>query len=402
MDFSTLSHLSKTPGIGGSIKHSPADFIVEEITLKNKVINLDVPFLEESAADGTFTIFVAQKSNWTTLSLIDEISRHLKIHPKFFSYAGIKDRSALTTQLICVSGNHIGAINSLQIKDVKILGSYLSKTRLQTGDLSGNRFTINLNFPVDRVPDYSNLSKISSELNGSFPNYFGPQRFGTNRQNTHLIGQKILQNDLAGAINSILCDIENETNEKVLFARSEFEKTQDLLAALKNFPKHLRIERDLISYLLKKPKDFSGAIKSLPRQLSLLYIHAFQSYLFNLLLSERLNDGPVVLEEGEYFCSFDSYFPNLDAVSGFGPIVGKIIGYKTILSKREKALFEKLNLDKDCFRLKHLSDISSKGSRRLLLCPIIDFKNENNLFSFSLPSGSYATSLLREFMDKKK
>ncbi len=399
MDFSKLSYLSKTSGIGGKIKHSPSDFIVEEITLENEVICTDMPF-EKQSSGTLFTIFAICKENWTTHSIIDEISKRLRINPRFFTYAGIKDRSAKTTQLICIKGDWRNQISKLQIKDVKILGSFLSNSSLKIGDLSGNRFTIKLFFE-DSSTDFSKVSSIKDELNGFFPNYFGPQRFGSNRLNTHLIGQKIIQNDLKGAIDSILGDIENETNSEVLFARSEYLKNQDLKEAQKNFPKHLRIEHSLIEYLIKKPNDFSGALKNLPRSMALLYVHAFQSYLFNLLLSERLSEGELLLEEGEYFAKFDSLFPNEELPAPSGPIVGKLIGFQTILSKREKKILDSFNLSKENFKIKSLPDLSSKGGKRLLLCPLINFNFSDSIFTFTLPSGSYATSLLREFMDKK-
>lgn len=399
MDFSKLKYLSKTPGIGGKIKHSPEDFIVEEITLENELICSLVAF-EKKSSGTLFTILALCKENWTTHSVIDEISKRLTINPRFFTYAGIKDRNAKTTQLICVKGDWRDELSKLQIKDVKILGSFLSNSPLKIGDLSGNRFTIKLFFE-DSSADFSNVQTIQKELSGFFPNYFGPQRFGSNRLNTHLIGQKIIQNDLSGAVNSILGDIENETNSEVLFARSEYLKNQDLSAAIKNFPKHLRIERSLIEYLIKKPNDFSGALKHLPRSMALLYIHAFQSYLFNLLLSERLSEGEISLEEGEYFAKFDSLFPNEETPAPSGPIVGKLIGFQTILSKREKRILNDFNLSKENFKIKSLPDLSSKGGKRLLLCPLINFNFSDSIFSFTLPSGSYATSLLREFMDKK-
>ena len=63
------------------------------------------------------------------------------------------------------------------------------------------------------------------------------------------------------------------------------------LSLITAFPKQLRFERLMINHLVKKPTDFIGAFIRLPFKLQALFVQAYQSYLFNLFLSERLEKG---------------------------------------------------------------------------------------------------------------
>ncbi len=65
----------------------------------------------------------------------------------------------------------------------------------------------------------------------------------------------------------------------------------DLEAAMREFPRTLTFERMLIGWLLRNPGDWSGAIRTLPPNLQMMFVHAYQSYLFNLILSERIRRG---------------------------------------------------------------------------------------------------------------
>jgi tRNA(Glu) U13 pseudouridine synthase TruD len=79
--------------------------------------------------------------------------------------------------------------------NASLIGAWLAGDRVQLGDLLGNRFTIRVRKARDGADD--RVTAISTELGGRFPNYFGEQRFGSSRQNTHLIGEKLLQGKAA-------------------------------------------------------------------------------------------------------------------------------------------------------------------------------------------------------------
>ncbi|MEW6722910.1 MAG: tRNA pseudouridine(13) synthase TruD, partial [Candidatus Micrarchaeota archaeon] len=222
--------------------------------------------------------------------------------------------------------------------------------------------------------------------------------------NTHLVGRKLLAGELEDALVMFLCDSSGEKNEQAIQARKELETTRDFARALGYYPKNLRLERTIIAHLAKNPGAYANALRRLPRNILLLFVHALQSDMFNRLLSDRMSEGGPELEEGEYFCGETLGFPDLGKTEAEGWICGKLIGYGTPLNGRERALLEEYGLQKDAFRMKSLPEISSKGSYRTLLAPMRGPSISGGgapdalVFRFSLPSGSYATMAMREFM----
>jgi tRNA pseudouridine13 synthase len=387
-----MNFLSKSPGIGGKLKTKPDDFIVEEISSDGTIFQLDQGLPREG--QGKFSHFILQKTDWSTSSAILEIAKRLRVGHKRFSYAGTKDKVAITTQLASAFDIPKEKLLDLRIKDIKINGAWHANDKVHMGELLGNRFSIRLE---GADLDEQKINEISAELNGKMPNFFGEQRFGSTRRNTHLVGLEILKNNLEEACRIFLCDFKGETNDMAREARQNLESTGDYTAALKDFPKHLRLERKMVAHLANRPGDYVGAIKAIPRTTQLLFIHAVQSMLFNELLSERIQQG-IELEEGEFFCSEKNGFPDIKIADAEGWICAKIIGYSSPLNKREKELLVKHSIDKEVFRLKHLPEIASKGTYRTLLAPLKDFNYADGIFRFSLPSGSYATVAMREFM----
>jgi tRNA pseudouridine13 synthase len=397
-----LAYLSRTPGIGGAIKSAPEDFLVEELAPDGTIFEFDRQ-TAHSDEPGPYLHFVLQKNNWSTSSAISEISKRLHTSQSNFNFAGSKDKLAITTQLASVRGSSKEAILGMRIKDISINGVWSALGRVQLGDLLGNRFTIRVRDASDGAAD--KVAAIADELGSRVPNYFGEQRFGSSRRNTHLVGEKLLKGEVEDAAIMYLCDSEGEMHAEATLARKELVETRDFVRALQSFPRHLRLERSMLAHLAKRPDDYSGALCSLPRNILLMFIHAYQSDLFNRLLSERLIEGggALELEEGEYFCGDTLGFPDLNKTEGEGWISAKLIGYNTPLNRREKALFDTLGIQKDAFRMKAMPEIASKGTYRTLLAPLKDFNfnGDTTTFSFALPSGSYATVAMREFMDSK-
>ncbi len=395
-----LSYLSKTPGIGGKMKVDPTDFIVEEILENGHVLALDESFSQPDQ-DGKFVHFVLQKRDWSTSSALSEIARRLKIGSKRLDCAGIKDKVAHTTQLASIYGVSKEQLLSVNIKDIKINGAYLAKDKVRIGSLLGNRFTIKL---TDSESNDQTVKAIYDELNGLFPNYFGDQRFGSTRKNTHIIGHKILLGKFDEAVEHFLMDYEGEENQTAVMARKNLSESRDYKAALKEFPKYLRLERTVISHLSVHPTDYLGALRKLPRNIFLLFVHAFQSHIFNAQLSERIKKGPLELGIGEFYCSNNHGFPDTSRAEPEGIIAGKLVGYDSPLSKEEEELLSLYSLSKESFRNKSVPELSLKGSYRPLLSPLKDFQysSKDSTFRFCLSSGSYATVALREFIDKNK
>ncbi len=167
-----------------------------------------------------------------------------KRHPTRLSYAGLKDSEAFTAQYVSakhgtrLSNNHNVVIAPLE-KDGCI-------TR---GDVRLNHFAVTIAAPECRK------SVVS-------PNFYGFQRFGTRRPNTHIIGKLLLLGDYGLAY------------EEMVEHRYPFESGK-----LGDYERRVSREvRDRLSY--------ARLPYTLPRHILELFINAYQAYLFNLVLSK--------------------------------------------------------------------------------------------------------------------
>ncbi len=394
-----LSYISKTEGTGGAIKQQPEDFIVQEIDNEGRCYRINCSQMRDGAT-GKFVHFVLQKRDWSTNDAMRVISKKLRMSAKRFNFAGTKDKMSVSTQLCSGFAVKREDVLAVRMKDIWINGAWYANDKVRLGQLLGNRFEITVR--GQSVDAKEKVAKIQKELDGKTTNYFGEQRFGSTRRNTHKIGEKILQEDMEAAVRLYLLDSEGENNEKAKQARKQLEEHGDYAAALREFPKHLRFERTLLEHLAKNQRDHAGALRKLPRTLLLMFIHAYQSDIFNQSLSERIGEGKLEKEEGEYFCDETFGFPDIEKKREDGWLVGKLIGYETRLNEREKALLEKAGIAQSAFKLPHMPEIHSKGTYRTLMAPLKDFSFNESKFAFDLPSGSYATVALREFMDEEK
>ncbi|MCX6768341.1 MAG: tRNA pseudouridine(13) synthase TruD [Candidatus Micrarchaeota archaeon] len=395
------SYLSPSPGIGGEIKFDAESFLVEEIMLDGTVLERGKK-VERESTDGKYSHFVVEKRDWTTAAAVKEISKRLYVGQSRFDYAGTKDKTAVSVQLVSVFDIPPERIMGVRAKDISILGAWKAAEKVKMGDLLGNRFTIGWRGSAEgeNAEAEERVNSIHLELGGRFPNYFGPQRFGSTRHNTHIIGEMMVARQFEEAAMEFLCATEGEKNEKSVEARKALAEHMDFARALNEFPKHLRPERTMLTWLAKSANDFIGAFRQLPRPTLLMFVHAFQSYLFNEMVSERVKEGEMAPEEGEYFCAEKAGFPVLEE-KGDSWLCGRIVGYETKPNAREQEILDRHGISQRDFKIKSIPEISSKGAYRTLLAPYVDFSFTESKFRFSLPSGSYATSLLREFMDAK-
>ncbi len=381
-------------------KFEPEEFIVEEITKSGEILKINTE-LEKEAVEGDFTYFALQKRKWNTVQAIRKIAKALHISHKRFSFAGTKDRNAITTQLISAFKVEPQKLRELRIRDIKILGAWKEKEKLKMGDLLGNAFTIKFEGKIKNIK--------------SFPNFFGGQRFGSIRKNTAKIGKLIIKGKFKEAVLGYISAPGDEF-EQSREARENFRKTLDTKKALKEFPKFLKYERTLLGHLQNYPTDYIGALRKLPRKLQLMFVHAYQSELFNKFLEKRLKEKnePEKIEVGEYYCRTNFYnFPETEKIEkaenekqkeklneeiekNKAFVVGKIIGYESELNNEEKELLKKEGIEKEEFKIKSVPELSCKGNFRVLFSPI---KNLNKIDSehiyFEIPAGAYATVALK-------
>lgn len=420
-----------TPGIGGKLKSEPEDFIVDEISIK-----------PEPSPGGQYTVATVKARNWEMNRLVRQLARHLRISRQRIHFAGTKDKRAISTQLMCFEKLAPEELAKIRVPDVEITNIYATNRPLAIGDLIGNSFDITLrNAGNDKDLLLKTVGENVAALSKlcGFPNFFGIQRFGAVRPITHLVGKYIVMGDLERAVFTYAANPLPGDQEESRKARAFLEETRDFKEALKVYPEELSFERTMIHYLALHPGNFAGAIMELPKNLSMMFVHSYQSYMFNRTLSERIRRGLPLSEPiiGDLALPVDkSRLPTHDkwievtednivkmtkaVKNGDAYISGLVFGTDAAFAKGEQGeierkIVESEKLQPNNFIIPQIQELSSRGMRRELLahldfnefkCEIEengggDGENDAQLslrFKFNLHRGCYATSLLREFM----
>ncbi|XP_074532830.1 pseudouridylate synthase 7 homolog isoform X2 [Halichoeres trimaculatus] len=327
---------------------------------------------------GSFCHFVLYKENKDTMDAINVLSKFLRLRPNMFSYMGTKDKRAITVQEIAVlkiTAERLAHLNKC-LMNLK-LGNFCYKNHpLKLGELQGNHFTVVIR-NISGTDEQVNQAMTSLKQTG-FINYYGMQRFGTTAVPTHLVGRAILRNDWNEVVDLILKPRPGAEKEFLVRCREEWAKSQDPEAALKKLPNKRCVEGQLLRGLsMYGKKNIVTAFGLIPRNNRLMYIHSYQSKVWNTMVSRRIEafglkavEGDLVLrgttahvlsaEEAESHSIHDIVMP----LPGFDVIypthhVGK--GYREMLSAD--------NLDIDNMRHK-VKDYSLAGAyRRIIIRP---------------------------------
>jgi tRNA pseudouridine13 synthase len=377
-----LEHfITDTRGIGGRLRTLVEDFRVEELCRE----------ISENP-NGEYLHFTLEKDNWETIRAIKAIARALKVSHKRFGFAGTKDKRAITRQRISVWKVAPGDLEKLNIKGIDLCDFKRSDERISLGEAMGNRFRVTIrNIALDRKELRETLSETAKQIKSlGMPNYFGYQRFGTVRPNTHLVGKKLVVRDLEGAVMEYLASPYEGEKKDAYEARALLQDTKDFKKALEVFPKRLNYERSMLDALIKNPRDYAGALRRLPKKLRWMLVHAYQGFLFNKILSKLIEKGMDIKGRGIPLFGYGSTFSE--------GMQGEI----------EKEVIEEEGISFKDFRIKSMPELSSEGLLRdasIDVEPVFEIAedevNEGMLkcaVEFSLPMGSYATVLLREFM----
>jgi len=276
-----LVYASTISGIGGRIRSAFEDFIVEELAEPGVLI--------EGPSQGDYVLALIEKRGMDTFKAALKLAERLRIPLSYVTYAGLKDASAVTVQRFSIKGLRPEALEGLSIPGLRVLRSHSYHKPLARGELYGNRFTVTIR--EVRLSLGEALSRVRAimasllKLNG-FPNFYGYQRFGTRRPNTHVVGKLMLLRRYEEAVREFLFHAYPGESEQARKARM----VGDYRLALKLMPKTLLYERRMLKYLINHPNDYLGALKSLPRPLLRLMVEAFQAYIFNKALSLRIEE----------------------------------------------------------------------------------------------------------------
>lgn len=278
----------------GYIKLWPQDFIVEEIDKDNILHSV---FVEEKDARGDgegMTVYAdLVKVGLSTIDVRAELVRALGVEEKFIGAAGIKDRDALTSQLISFRNVERQKIENLSFPNFFLKNIRQGKGVVDKGMLSGNRFTITMR--LMEGSDASSIPALIEEVSRKgFWNFYYLQRFGTPRLITHIWGLYILRGEYEQAVKTMIAQAgEREVPFFKELRRQAGERWGDWKAIeeiFDLFPLSFRSELAMLEFLKDHPKDFKGALGTIPQQVQ-LGMYAYSSFLFNSLLSSYILDG---------------------------------------------------------------------------------------------------------------
>lgn len=342
--------------LGGVIGPLPEDFQVEEIPA--------YPL----SGEGEHVFLWVEKRSLTTPELAKRVAREAGVRERDVGYAGMKDKNAVTRQWLSVVSKDPDASAWSLGEGATILEATRHNNKLRTGHLIGNHFRITL---VSSAPfDVGRAERIRTFLEEKgLPNYFGPQRFGHQGRN--------LENALSWLSESVKVEADASA------------------PAVTSEPRRRRDRR-------KRGGAFEN--KLLPS--------VVQSEIFNRYVAARLaRDEPLLSGEvvrlrgtGSHFIveNVEQELPRLR--SGDLLLTGPMIGPKGLQAMREakeleESILVQLGIDEKTLGI--LGRHAPGARRDLAIFPenltVNLASSERLVVSFSLPSGAYATQLLREF-----
>lgn len=317
------------------IKALPEDFIVVEESSK------------EDFSEGEYLVFRMKKTRYTTENAVQHIVRALGVNRKNIGYAGSKDSQAITWQNITIKGIPKEKVDSISLKDIELTFLGKRKEPLSLGDLEFNSFDIT-------IRNISRLPKKTTHI----VNYFGDQRFSINNSE---VGLAIIKKD--------------------------FKKAYELICEASDY------DRDILeAYVNENKNEFVGALKKMPWKTLNLYIHAYQSKLWNEAVTSYTTKNKPSHNEKMPLLGFATEFDNEE--------IEEI--YLNIMQKE--------GITQADFVIRAIPDLSSSGSVREIFTIVHDLEigslEDDEINSgmkkckvkFRLGKGSYATEVVKEMM----
>lgn len=368
------------PRLEGVLKTFHQDFIVEEVGRDGELSAIEPkPMAPPKPATGQRTLYAdLVKVGLDTFEACAALAKALGVSPLQVSYAGLKDKVAITSQRVAIRDADPARFLQLNIPGLFLQNYAWGNGAMEKGGLSSNRFTI-----VVRTPSAVDEEKLRQQVErwgSGFYNFYYLQRFGTPRLISHVLGKLLLRGELREVVRHFLAERGVQDvpliNRLRDMAAEHFGDWAPLREAFSPLPYSLRLEHALLDYLVEHPDDYAGALRTLGDQTK-LWVYAYASYLFNLHLSRSVQRGsslppelPLLLHPQA--SSIDTYVQQL-GVDG--------------ITSLERALFAALGhrpiSERNVCRTKIPVEVhAAKAS------------GQSAILAFDLPPGTYATTFL--------
>ncbi len=218
------------PGTGGAIKESPEDFIVEERPLY------------PPSGEGDHLFVLVEKRGITTFEMIRRLAGMVGVQPRDVGYAGLKDARSVSRQWVSVEHVSEERMRGVSAEQFRVLDMKRNQGKLRIGHLAGNCFRITVRGAAEGAVGRAAaiLARLTAE---GLPNFYGPQRFGTDRRNA-LIGRALLAERNRRAVQALFAPTTGEAGSAVAVARERAWRGE-YNSALKMFPRSFVPERNV-------------------------------------------------------------------------------------------------------------------------------------------------------------
>jgi tRNA pseudouridine13 synthase len=382
-------------GIGGTIKAKNEDFRVIELLSESLLKDISHSYNKSYR----FPLLLLKKkgldSNHAIMEIYDELGTRIRV-------LGIKDARAVTEQYATCEENKFKE-GKTRHTDLTLAG--YTKFSIRKSHIMGNQFEIHITNPTR-----SDISDFITEIK-NIPNYYGLQRFGSERLVTHLVGREIIRRNFKEAVEIFLCHTTEYDSQFSKEIRSKCRDPKNYGQVLKIIPKGMDLERNLLRSLCNG-KDYISAIRSIPISIRRLFVHAYQAFIFNRCLSDVIRNGESITS-----CRKNDFGFKLENKLALGKLMRCLdndstelvpamhlpgYSFKSTDGRFERKLSVILKdeyIEPKDFYLKEMQELSVEGGFRQLPLMVNDFSFSDNLVVyFKIPIGAYATILLRELM----
>jgi tRNA pseudouridine13 synthase len=364
---------------------------------------------------GSFAFYRMTKTSIGTPEAIGAIVEKWNVHRKRISYGGLKDRHAVTTQYLTI---HNGPKKSLRQKSLEV--EYLGQVEapFTPAEIDGNRFQLILRDMSSEDVQRSELAAQQLAETG-LPNYFDNQRFGSLGQSGEWIARAWCLGNWERALWLALADPHqgdpsSEKKQKQIL-RDLWGKWPECQTSLDRSSR-----RSIVTYLSDKAKvgrdpDYRGALARISVDLRGLYLSAYQSAIWNRLLTRYLEsqchqDHLQSFELISGRCVFPLQLPREQAQSlsreSLPLPCARIERPEGIVGELLDDVLREEQIELREIRVKYPRDsFFSKGTRAVLIRPqnLAWNSADDELYpgqrkltlKFELPRGSYATILVK-------